>query len=72
MKEIILDEHTGIDILVNLVESSILSVNTQLYGDLHNMGHFMSAFIHDPDGRNLVSSITFQNGYREIHLNFFF
>lgn len=33
-----LDERTGIDTLGNMMESSILSPNRQLYGDLHNMG----------------------------------
>lgn len=50
-----LDEQRGIDILGDIMESSILSPNRQLYGDLHNLGHVFLAFIHDPDHRNLES-----------------
>lgn len=49
-----LDEFKGIDILGNLVECTDLSTNLKYYGNLHNMGHSMIAFIHDPDGRHLV------------------
>lgn len=45
----------GIDILGNIMESSILSVNRDLYGDLHNMGHVFISYSHDPDHRNLES-----------------
>lgn len=55
MNRIVLDEQKGIDILGNLLESSILSVNQQLYGDFHAKGHYLIAYIHDPDGRHLVS-----------------
>lgn len=48
-------EDTGIDILGNMIESSILSPNRTLYGDLHNQGHNIISYIHDPDGRFLVS-----------------
>ncbi|XP_018333662.1 phenoloxidase 1 isoform X2 [Agrilus planipennis] len=48
-----LTETEGIDILGNIVESSILSPNRDYYGDLHNMGHIFLSFIHDPDHRNL-------------------
>lgn len=50
-----LTETGGIDILGNVIESSILSVNQNAYGDLHNMGHMLLAYIHDPDNRFLVS-----------------
>ncbi|CAH1283386.1 unnamed protein product [Diabrotica balteata] len=50
-----LTENEGIDILGNIVESSILSPNREFYGDLHNMGHVFIAFIHDPDNRHLES-----------------
>uniref|UniRef100_A0A1B6ERM2 Tyrosinase copper-binding domain-containing protein n=1 Tax=Cuerna arida TaxID=1464854 RepID=A0A1B6ERM2_9HEMI len=48
-----LDEATGIDLLGNMMESSILSVNRFLYGDLHNIGHVAIALSHDPDHRHL-------------------
>lgn len=48
-----LDDRTGIDTLGNMMESSILSPNRQLYGDLHNMGHVFISYSHDPDHRNL-------------------
>ncbi|XP_055374570.1 phenoloxidase 2-like [Condylostylus longicornis] len=50
-----LDENRGIDILGNMMESSILSPNRQLYGDLHNMGHVFLSYAHDPDHRHLES-----------------
>ena len=50
-----LDDRTGIDILGNMMESSILSPNRQLYGDFHNMGHVFISYSHDPDHRNLES-----------------
>lgn len=37
------------------MESSILSPNRALYGDLHNMGHVFLSYIHDPDHRHLES-----------------
>ena len=48
-------ENDGIDTLGNIIESSVLSPNRNYYGDLHNMGHVMLAYIHDPDHRYLVS-----------------
>ncbi|KAG8238617.1 hypothetical protein J437_LFUL018535, partial [Ladona fulva] len=48
-----LTEEGGIDILGNIVEASILSINRNLYGNLHNMGHFLLAVPHDPDNRYL-------------------
>lgn len=37
------------------MDSSSLSVNRQLYGDLHNMGHVFLSYCHDPDHRHLES-----------------
>lgn len=54
-QQITLDERTGIDTLGNMMESSILSPNRQLYGDLHNMGHVFISYSHDPDHRHLES-----------------
>ncbi|KAF7284741.1 hypothetical protein GWI33_021611 [Rhynchophorus ferrugineus] len=45
----------GIDILGNIVESSVISINRDFYGDVHNMGHVMLSYIHDPDHRHLES-----------------
>nr|ACL00586.1 prophenoloxidase 2 [Penaeus monodon] len=40
----------GIDILGDALEAdSNISVNFPYYGDLHNMGHVLIAFSHDPD-----------------------
>ncbi|KAF7269759.1 hypothetical protein GWI33_017215 [Rhynchophorus ferrugineus] len=50
-----LTENGGIDVLGNMVEASILSPNRELYGDLHNMGHVLLSYIHDPDHRHLES-----------------
>lgn len=50
-----LTEADGIDILGNMIESSILSPNRTFYGDMHNMGHVFISYIHDPDHRHLVS-----------------
>ncbi|XP_030032401.1 phenoloxidase subunit 1 isoform X2 [Manduca sexta] len=52
-RELPLDEVTGIDMLGNLMESSIISPNRGYYGDLHNMGHVFAAYTHDPDHRHL-------------------
>lgn len=47
-----LDELNGIDILGNLMEAAqILSPNPGLYGSLHNNGHLLISYAHDPDGR---------------------
>lgn len=43
----------GIDILGNIVESCALSPNKLLYGDLHNQGHNLISFIHDPEQKYL-------------------
>ncbi|KAJ8969865.1 hypothetical protein NQ314_001549, partial [Rhamnusium bicolor] len=55
-KEIPLTEFEGIDILGNIVEASDISINKQLYGNLHNQGHNIISLIHDPDGRHLEES----------------
>nr|CCA94924.1 hemocyanin subunit c [Mastigoproctus giganteus] len=49
--EIDLDEHNGIDILGDIVESSHESVNKEFYGSLHNWGHVLMAAVEDPDGK---------------------
>ncbi|XP_055916809.1 phenoloxidase 1-like [Eupeodes corollae] len=49
--QIPMDEKTGIDLLGNLIESSALSINPQFYGDLHNRGHLIISYIHDPDSK---------------------
>nr|XP_014102748.1 phenoloxidase 2 [Bactrocera oleae] len=48
-----LDEVKGIDILGDLMEASDLSINPGFYGDLHNQGHNVISFSHDPDNRFL-------------------
>lgn len=50
-----LTEFGGIDVLGNIMESSLLSINRNFYGDMHNMGHVAIALCHDPDNRFLVS-----------------
>nr|ACC69184.1 pro-phenol oxidase [Bombyx mandarina] len=52
-RQLPLDEETGIDVLGNLMESSIISRNRPYYGDLHNMGHVFISYSHDPDHRHL-------------------
>lgn len=54
-----LTERNGIDVLGNVVESSILSPNPNLYGSIHNMGHVIISLVHDPDHRYLVSRTVF-------------
>ncbi|KAK7790083.1 hypothetical protein R5R35_013004 [Gryllus longicercus] len=48
-----LDARAGIDILGNMIEASAISVNPNLYGDMHNLGHVAIALCHDPDHRHL-------------------
>ncbi|XP_017124982.1 phenoloxidase 2 [Drosophila elegans] len=49
-----LDEVRGIDILGNMIEASpVLSINSNFYGNLHNEGHNIISFAHDPDQRHL-------------------
>ncbi|KAL3272975.1 hypothetical protein HHI36_014432 [Cryptolaemus montrouzieri] len=54
-QQVTLTENEGIDILGNIIESSILSPNQTFYGDYHNIGHIMISYIHDPDHRHLES-----------------
>ncbi|CAG9811779.1 unnamed protein product [Chironomus riparius] len=55
-RKVALDETTGIDILGNILEASQqLSPNPNYYGDLHNMGHTIISYVHDPDHRHLES-----------------
>lgn len=44
-----------IDTLGNMLESSILTPNRELYGSIHNNGHSFSAYMHDPEHRYLES-----------------
>lgn len=48
-----LTESNGIEILSNLLQPTGLSINEPYYGALHNDGHNLIAFVHDPDGRHL-------------------
>uniref|UniRef100_A0A481MQH0 Phenoloxidase n=1 Tax=Nipponaphis monzeni TaxID=196483 RepID=A0A481MQH0_9HEMI len=50
-EEIKLTVGEGIDILGNLVEASDLSLNSSMYGSLHNYGHYAISCINDPDNR---------------------
>ncbi|KAH8363104.1 hypothetical protein KR084_005364 [Drosophila pseudotakahashii] len=52
-KKIDLDEVKGIDILGNMLEASALSPNPSLYGDMHNMGHVLIGYCHDPTNKHL-------------------
>lgn len=49
-----LNATTGIDILGNAVESNVTSINQSFYGALHNSGHVLISYIHDPQGLYLV------------------
>ncbi|XP_063707043.1 phenoloxidase 2-like [Culicoides brevitarsis] len=46
---------SGIDVLGNMIESSILSPNRQTYGDMHNFGHVFLSYAHDPNHKHLES-----------------
>ncbi|KAG8229579.1 hypothetical protein J437_LFUL010170 [Ladona fulva] len=50
-----LTEQGGIDVLGNMVEATILTINRNLYGDIHNLAHAALGICHDPDMRHLVS-----------------
>lgn len=43
----------GIDILADAVEASALSPNKGIYGNLHNEGHTIIAYAHDPERKYL-------------------
>lgn len=45
----------GIDILGNILQSSVLSPNRKYYGDISNMGHALIAYCHDPENENRTS-----------------
>uniref|UniRef100_A0A336MA48 CSON014281 protein n=1 Tax=Culicoides sonorensis TaxID=179676 RepID=A0A336MA48_CULSO len=46
---------SGIDLLGNIIESSDLSPNRQYYGELHNNGHVIISYAHDPNHKHLES-----------------
>ncbi|RZF47724.1 hypothetical protein LSTR_LSTR005988 [Laodelphax striatellus] len=48
-----LTEAKGIDDLGNLIEASSISLNRNLYGDMHNLGHVAIGLVHDPDFKYL-------------------
>uniref|UniRef100_A0A182MIR8 Tyrosinase copper-binding domain-containing protein n=1 Tax=Anopheles culicifacies TaxID=139723 RepID=A0A182MIR8_9DIPT len=50
-----LDDARGIDILGNMIERTSLSINRNYYGDVHNGGHMLVSYIHDPRGTYLES-----------------
>uniref|UniRef100_A0A240PM30 Tyrosinase copper-binding domain-containing protein n=1 Tax=Anopheles epiroticus TaxID=199890 RepID=A0A240PM30_9DIPT len=50
-----LDDARGIDVLGNILERSSLTINRNLYGDVHNLGHVLLGYIHDPRGIYLES-----------------
>ncbi|KAJ8679166.1 hypothetical protein QAD02_014953 [Eretmocerus hayati] len=50
---ITLTDETGIDVLGNMIEASSLSPNQDFYGSLHNRGHVIIGYCHDPDHRYL-------------------
>ncbi|XP_031639065.1 phenoloxidase 2-like [Contarinia nasturtii] len=52
-RHIPLNDEKGIDVLGNILESSAISPNRQLYGSLHNSGHVVIAFVHDPENKHL-------------------
>lgn len=52
-RQVPLDLERGIDHLGNILENCALSPNRQLYGNLHNMGHNVISYVHDPDSRHL-------------------
>uniref|UniRef100_A0A6P7FTC5 Phenoloxidase 1-like n=1 Tax=Diabrotica virgifera virgifera TaxID=50390 RepID=A0A6P7FTC5_DIAVI len=64
-----LTENEGIDILGNIIESSILSPDRDFYGDLHNMGHVFTSYVHDPDHRHLVSNFNLHSVFKMIWHN---
>lgn len=52
-RQIPLDEINGINILGNIIESTALSPNRQLYGSIHNIGHNIISYVHDPENKHL-------------------
>lgn len=53
-EEVPLDEYYGIDILGNLMESTLLSPNQTFYGNLHNHMHLLISYSHDPKNVQLA------------------
>ncbi|KAJ8678886.1 hypothetical protein QAD02_014673 [Eretmocerus hayati] len=51
--EINLNNESGVDVLGNVVEASILSPNSAYYGSLHVNLHLAIAYIHDPQNKHL-------------------
>lgn len=51
-QNISLNNDKGIDVVGNLLQSSILSPNRQFYGDICNIGHAFIAYCHDPENLN--------------------
>ena len=54
---IALKDHNGMDLIGNMVEANFMSINFEYYGSLHNMGHDVIAYIHDPNNVYLVCKI---------------
>lgn len=54
-KKVTLDDTNGIDVLGNMMESTLASINREYYGNIHNMGHLFIAYAHDPDNRHRES-----------------
>lgn len=54
-QRVALTEQTGIDVLGDMMEASMLTPNANYYGDMHNMGHVAISYQHDPDHRHLES-----------------
>ncbi|KAJ1519798.1 hypothetical protein ONE63_005051 [Megalurothrips usitatus] len=50
-----LTEEHGMNLLGNIVESTELSPNRKLYGELLNQGHILISLVHDPENRFLES-----------------
>lgn len=41
LKQVHLDDYNGIDMLGNMMESSLVSIDREYYGDIHNMGMYL-------------------------------
>ncbi|KAE8748082.1 Prophenoloxidase, partial [Frankliniella occidentalis] len=50
-----LTEEGGANLLGNIIESSAVTPNRQLYGELMNQGHILISLAHDPENRFLES-----------------
>lgn len=49
---VLLTPETGMDVIGNLIEGSMLSLNPGYYGNAHNLGHATIARCHDPSSAN--------------------